>query len=355
MRMLKKGIYKRLTIACFGLLASAAAWAQGMHFSQYYNAPLLLNPANTALMPANDYRLGMNFRNQWATVPVPYRTISLFGDLQAFRNMNGSNWLGVGFAFFNDVAGNGDLGLSRIEGFLAYHVQMGETSMLSVGGSIASVNRTVNFNKLTFNRQWNGLSIDPTQDSGEPNKGIIRTKFTDIGAGINLAVFPNELAYMKFGVGVAHINQPVESFYNTKNQLGIRPTVNFDGLFQLNETIILNPSLYYTTQKKAYEALYGTLLMFNLGGGGGRNSFGGENKNTGTQLIVGAYHRWNEAIVATFGLQWSGVRLMTSYDYTVSKLSEANNSNGAIEFALIYEGVYGTISRSRKTYNCPRF
>ena len=54
------------------------AYAQGMHFSQYYNAPLLINPANTALMSDHDYRMGANYRSQWTKVPVPYKTFSAY-------------------------------------------------------------------------------------------------------------------------------------------------------------------------------------------------------------------------------------------------------------------------------------
>src|SRR5271156_1590388 len=101
------------------LLISGEAWGQSMHFSQYYNAPLLLNPANTALMPDEDYRAGLNYRNQWAVVPVPYNTFSAFADFKVGGNKNNenhNNWLGIGLAFFNDNAGDGNLALNEIQG-----------------------------------------------------------------------------------------------------------------------------------------------------------------------------------------------------------------------------------------------
>src|ERR1700679_3781535 len=90
------------------LICSTVAIGQSIHFSQYYNAPMLLNPANTALMPDYDYRFGMNYRNQWAAVPVPYNTFSAFADFKVGGNKNNethNNWLGLGLAFFNDKAG----------------------------------------------------------------------------------------------------------------------------------------------------------------------------------------------------------------------------------------------------------
>ena len=38
--------------------------AQDLHFSQYFNSPLLINPANTGFAPDVDWRVGLNYRNQ---------------------------------------------------------------------------------------------------------------------------------------------------------------------------------------------------------------------------------------------------------------------------------------------------
>src|SRR5881392_4144784 len=51
--------------------------AQDLHFSQFFNSPLTTNPANTGFLPDGDYRLGINYRNQWSTImSVPYKTMS---------------------------------------------------------------------------------------------------------------------------------------------------------------------------------------------------------------------------------------------------------------------------------------
>lgn len=330
---------------CCAVIRPAGVSAQGMHFSQYYNAPMLLNPANTALMPDNDFRLGVNYRKQWATVPVPYRTYSAYADFQALRNRNTTNWLGLGVAFFNDKVGDGDLSLSRTEAFVAYHLQMGYSSMISAGLSGGYSRRTVDFNKLSFDAQWDGFKFDRTLPSGEGGY-VGSTSYFDIGVGVNYAYFPNENVYIKMGAGVAHVNQPKETFYNMTNKMGMRPTANVDALFRLNAGLIFNPSIYYTTQKGAFELLYGSLLQFNIGDAQGRLS---------NQVIIGAYNRWNESVIGAVGYQWNGMKLMSSYDFTISKLGKYNNGNGGFELSVIYEGLYGDNSRARQSYNCPRF
>ncbi len=345
---MKNGFLHRVLIVLLLLLISAKAglFAQSIHFSQYYNAPMLLNPANTALMPENDFRMGLNYRNQWATIPVPYSTFSAFADFKMFSNKQsgGKNWLGLGGAFFNDVAGDGKLSLTRFEGFAAYHLGMGEYSMLSLGLSGGYVQRSVNYSDLTFDSQWDGFSFNPSQGNNE-KLGIVKTSYNTIGAGLNFAYFPNDKVYMKFGVGAANINQPVESFYGGSNQVGIRPVANVDVLYKAGDTWIMNPSAYFATQKGAYELVYGSLFQVYLGG---------KSESYPMQFIMGAYNRLNESVIGVVGFQWGSVQLMGSYDVTISSLAPYDSGNGAIEFSLIYQGVWDG-EKGRRTYNCPRF
>lgn len=334
----------RIVIAFIYLLCFEQAQGQGMHFSQFFNAPMLLNPANTALMPDHDYRVGMNYRKQWGSVPVPYTTTSVFADCQLMRNKNLTNWLGLGLAVWNDKAGLGELSLTRVEGFVAYHVQLGESSMISAGLSLASVQRTVDFNKLSFDRQWDGFMFNGGLPSGESDY-VMKTNFSDIGAGINYAYFPNEFTYLKVGFGLAHLTQPKETFYNQENKLGLRPTANVDLLLQLSRSVILNPSIYYTEQKSAREALIGTLLQVDVS----------NNDADDMQLILGAFNRVNESVVGNVGLSINDLRIMSSYDFTISSLGQAIKGRGAFELSIIYNGYYNSFSRGRRSYNCPRF
>src|SRR3712207_3143507 len=94
----------------FGLICLAAVkgvQGQDLHFSQFFHSPLTTNPANTGFIPDGDYRLGINYRNQWSSVmTVPYKTMSAFGDMQLFRDRFETGWLGVGGVMLRDVAGS---------------------------------------------------------------------------------------------------------------------------------------------------------------------------------------------------------------------------------------------------------
>jgi type IX secretion system PorP/SprF family membrane protein len=343
---MKKGCYLLLALC---LVYAAIASGQGMHFSQYYNAPLLLNPANTALMPDNDYRVGINYRNQWSLVPVPYNTFSAFGDFKVGgkkSNEDHNNWLGVGFAFFNDNAGSGNLALNQVQGSLAYHLQLSPFTMLSAGLSGAYVQRSVNYDNLTFDTQWDGYTFNNQLANGE-KVGIIKTSYYTVGAGLDFAWFPNENVYAKLGASMLNINQPTESFYGSNNQLNYRPIADLDILVRSSEKLIINPSIYFTTQSGASELVFGSQFRTLLG----------ENDNhLPTQLILGIYDRLNDAVIGVAGIQVAQVQFMVNYDFTVSALAPYNASYGALEFSLIYQGLYNRNKQgAKKMYSCPRF
>ncbi len=338
---------KFVRIALLFAFCHSMAWGQSMHFSQFYNAPLLINPANAALSPEYDYRVGVNYRNQWATLPVPYSTTDVFGDIKigANRNVDHPNWLGLGIALFNDQAGSGNLSLMQYQGALAYHIHIGPSSMLSFGGSAAYIQRSVDYDKLSFDVQWDGHKFD----GNLPNKeqiGIMKTNYSTVNLGANFAIFPSNALYMKVGVGVANVNQPVETFYSSTNQIGLRPTLNVDVLVKPNFSVIVNPSLFAEMQKGALEVVAGSLSYFDL--------TGSKRASDVSQLILGVFYRWNDAVIGTAGYQYNGLRIMASYDATVSALAPYNTSYGALEFSLIYGSPFGK-NKGTTMYACPRF
>jgi type IX secretion system PorP/SprF family membrane protein len=337
------------SILILWLICSLGSQAQSIHFSQYYNAPLLLNPANTALLPDNDFRIGLNYRNQWSTVPVPYNTFSGFGDFKIGGNKNNenhNNWLGLGFAFFSDRAGDGNLSLGQFQGDAAYHLQLSEFLMLSGGLSGAYVQRSVNYDKLTFDNQWDGLGFNSNYANGE-KLGIMKTSYTTVGAGLNLAWFPNESVYIKLGGSLANINEPTESFYNGgKNQIAMRPMGQLDMLFQTGPVLIVNPSVYYSQQKGASELVLGSMF---------RTVLNDKNQPLTQQLILGAYTRLGDAIIAVAGMQIGPVQFTANYDFTISTLAPYNAGYGALEFSIIYTRRYINNQGITRTFSCPRF
>lgn len=78
--------------------------AQDIHFSQVYETPLLLSPANAGFF--NGYtRAIINYRGQWASMGSPYRTFGLSLDGGLFKSKKNKAFMGMGLTVFRDAAG----------------------------------------------------------------------------------------------------------------------------------------------------------------------------------------------------------------------------------------------------------
>src|SRR6185436_11046831 len=112
-----KRIKSILFLVFCALCLRPSVFGQDLHFSQFMNSPLVTNPANTGFIPDGDYRLGINYRNQWSSVTAyPYKTMSAFGDMQTMQNSDNTGWLGLGGVILRDVAGTGSLTSTKIYG-----------------------------------------------------------------------------------------------------------------------------------------------------------------------------------------------------------------------------------------------
>ena len=76
-------------ICLYLMLMCSSAMAQDINFSQFYDVPVLRNPALAGLF-TGDVRVSSGFRNQWQSVTVPYRTMVLSGEIKKVV-WNGSN------------------------------------------------------------------------------------------------------------------------------------------------------------------------------------------------------------------------------------------------------------------------
>ena len=322
------------------------SFAQDLHFSQFFNSPLTTNPANTGFIPQADYRVGAHYRSQWASIPVPFKTMSIFGDAQVFRDRFENGWVGLGGVILRDESGSGNLTSTKIYGSAAYHQMLGNTGLLSAGFNIGWANKRVDITKFTFDNQWNGKFFDVSAPSGEIFSAN-SVSYMDIQVGLNYAYYPTDNIYMHAGFSIHHVNRPKETFFSSKpgydNRISMRYIAFADGVMKLNDQWILSPGAYFSTQAKATELALGLHANYNLTGDGEQ------------QLIAGIYFRTGDAFIPMVGYQWKNLRFMFSYDATTSALRNYNNMNGATEFALMYSGFYDQYNGDKRQSLCPNF
>ncbi len=338
----KRCILKSL-IGILFILSGTVVISQDLHFSQFMNNPLLTNPANSGFNPDYDYRVGVSYRDQWWGLPVPYKTTSLWGDVQVLRDKTPNGWMGLGGVVLRDVAGSGNLTSTKAYGSIAWHQEIGYSSLLSAGFNVGYAVKSIDISSFRWESQWNGKFFDSNIPNGEPI-AYSQVGYLDLQAGLNYALFPSENLYFNAGVSVMHLNRPKESFFNetvSDNRVEPRYTGFINASMKLNDQWIVNPNIYYSYQTGSSEFMGGLMAQYNLG------QYGEQ------QVIGGLYMRPSDAFIGMIGMQWKEVRLTFSYDATTSNLKQYNNGNGAIEFSLIKFGTFA--SRTPRQSRCPSF
>jgi len=342
-------INKRIVLyVVYAFCIAPGVFAQDLHFSQFYNSPLLTNPANTGFIPDGDYRLGANFRNQWASITAfPYKTMSAYGDVQVMQNRDNTGWMGLGGVILRDVAGTGVLTSTKVYGSVAYHQMINAGSLVSLGFNVGWANKNINTSNLSFPSQWNGQFFDSHQTTIAPKLDKNNINYIDIQAGMNYAYFPSDKIYFNAGFSAMHVNKPRESFFNPQsgidNRIPVRYTAFLNGSFMVSDVLIVNPNIYASLQAKSYEIVGGLNAHYNLSGDGEKI------------LIAGAYYRYKDAVIPMVGLGIRDFTFTFSYDATTSSLKEFNNTRGAFELSLVKQGVVDRYRGNRRESFCPSF
>ena len=338
-------------LAIFLLLGSALmANAQDIHFSQYAQSPLTLNPALTGLTPCT-YRGVLNYRNQWASAlgPASYQTFSGSFDAGLWRNKLDGNIIGVGGMIYNDVSGDGSLSNMTIMGSFAYHQNLGsEDHFISIGTQLGIVQKRVDYTKLIFESQIGTNGVDPTLPSGE--YGADNLSYFDMNAGINWRSRFSDKFALQMGGAYFHVTEPIETFYNYNvNRLNAHYIGYASFKIGMGKNTVLIPSLLYMEQTE------GSNVQMNSG-----VDVGFQLEKGVSMAYAGLHYRSvdnidvADAMIVNIGLDYGNVNFGLSYDINISGLSTVTNYRGGIELSFIYWGCLES-SPKQKPIDCPRF
>ena len=128
------------------MLVGSSVHGQDPHFSQYYAAPLYLNPGFTGT--TKQHRFISNVRVQWPAIAKTYTTYAA-----SYDHFKPSLNSGFGVLATTDKAGSADLKSTNIAALYSYKVQLAEKWVVSPGVYIGYGIRDLNFNKLVFGDQ----------------------------------------------------------------------------------------------------------------------------------------------------------------------------------------------------------
>lgn len=318
-------IFAAFAIAFSGL--GNKVLGQDAHFSQFYAAPLYLNPAYTGASQQN--RVILNTRNQW-----PQVTGGMVTSAASFDGFLPNNNSGIGVSIFNDYISSNGLRNTGLVASYAYHLPLSKTQRLSVGASAGVYQRSVDFFKFTFEDQL--LTDGQVTPSGENrNAANGSVVYPDLSLGTS---YYTKSWYV--GLAVAHLNRPSQNNlkgFSSAERLPIRYTFNTGYKIRLspkkrnvtdkvNETY-LTPNALFKVQRDFHQMNLGLSLQHNY-------------------LLAGIYHRSHplssagntgvfsqDAAIIMLGAVVNNFTFGYSYDYHLNQL--IGLSNGSHEISLI--------------------
>ena len=325
-------------------------YSQDMHFSQFTQAPLQVNPAQAGTTAW--IRGIIIYRNQWSNV-VPYNSFGFSFDQKIkkrwkqispktrtllFKSVT-EKGLGWGVGVYNDRAGDGHMNTLQGNLSVAYQVQISKESMLSGGLQAGIVQRSITYSGLTWENQYSPGSATGFDPSANPvenfsNSSII---YPDLSCGLFYAYRKNE-RYMRgndqrdivLGASVMHLNRPAYSFFGNNERLSLRYMLHGSGIIGISNTnFALVPGVMYAKQTPNTEFLFGTLVRYMLKED---SKYTGYVK--GAAFSLGGYYRYKDAAVIAAVMEFSAYQIGLSYDINVSDFKAASQGMGGFEITL---------------------
>lgn len=328
------------------ILLSIVGWAnrgfaQDPQFSQYYAAPLYLNPGFTGITPQQ--RIAVNNRIQWPNLPQAYTTYAVSYDIFVDELKSG-----FGILATTDKMGSAGWRTTTVGLNYSYKVRINDKIVFSPGLYFGYGINGLDRSKIQLGDglEYNGISLDPDLQR------LGNQQYFDFGSG---AIFYSRSLWL--GAAFHHMNQPNLSLLNDVSRLPMKITVHggarltlSSGPREQDRASYLTPSFIFRKQDVFTQLDFG--LNYHI-----------------DPISIGVWYRGKpfqtnyigtvnqDAIIFTMGLYLSSFTVGYSYDFTLSELS--TTSGGAHEISIVYEFVAKPLHKGVKKRNrlipCPTF
>ncbi len=298
---------------------------QDIHYSQFFNSPLNLNPALTGVF-AGQQRVTANYKGQWASVPVDYSTFSVAYDRNFNEEADSTGFFSVGVLLNYDQAGAVDLNLLNVGLNASYSLKLNEKSLLSPGVQIAFNSRRYDFDKVATQNQWNGdfrdinIPAEISQDEA--------ISFVDLSVGLNYHRQTSYRDYLDIGVGFFHVAGPEQSFNKGNFTSSLNRKVSVYGIssFEVASKLDILLNALYSNQV-TYEE-----IVLNAQG----KIYLNKNKERNIALHLGLGYRVADAFYPMIAIQYQNIYASFNYDINISDFSHATGQQGGPELHFRY-------------------
>ncbi len=322
-----------VTIALPGYVA-----AQDAQFSQYYAAPLFINPAMAGV--SNNIVLGLNYRRQNISLDFPYEIGQFSVTVPVNRSGSEQEQIGgFGLSAFSERAGpEGQFTTTGFyaSGALNFGLNFDKSSILVAGLQVGFIQKSIDFNNLRWGSQYNRfIGFDNTLAPGAATF-TDQTSYPVFNAGI-LYYFNPKRSYTLFGgsgfsgISVSNINSPNESLVDDERVESPLPMlIKYHGgmEFYLARKLRWAPQILALYQSNKFQFNAGTYLSYNLNNPRARNT-------TPLEVIFGTWYRFQDSFIFSGGFNTNRFTVGFSYDLNISTLRyESRGTGGTFELSL---------------------
>lgn len=334
------------------LIGMLPAYAQDPQLTQFYAAPLHLNPAFAGAFQG-DTRGVLNSRLQWPALPKAFFTnmVSIDQNIEKFSS-------GIGLLASIDKSGTGNLTSKEIGFLYSYNIQFAKKWVARAGLHYALVRRHIDFYRLTFVDQLNlDNDFNPTEELYDNR---LNATYFDFGSGL---VLHNDVYY--FGVAAHHLNSPNHALLDGSEAVvpmrftvhgGAKMPLGGNTAYKNIKRTYVSPAFLYKAQDKFDQLDVGVYwehdpLIFGIW-------------YRGIPIIKSYKHYFNhDAFALLFGFVRDNLTFGYSYDFTISNLNLISTA-GSHEISLSYIIDYGfndnlkrrkRVTRQQKIIPCPKF
>src|ERR1043165_4764031 len=333
---------KKIYLSLIAFLSLLATNAQDIHYSQFYNAPLLLNPALTGFTPGIA-RIGVNYRNQWFnsagnTFGKPaFMTTAVGFDMPiAVKN----DAVGVGLFIAADQAGANTFSSVILQASGSYIKTLGKkrNHRLSAGFQLGFTHVSVKSQNFQFANQFDQANEFNNNLAADENIAKNKIAYANLNLGLLWYGKFSERFGMFAGGSFYNVTKPkVNVLGDEKQELYWRMNIQASADAKIGMRYHLLPSLMFMKQGVSHQLVTGLGLGIDI--------------TYDVAVTLGLYNRVNphaktnaDAIIPYAGFEAKGFKLGVSYDVTLSNFKNTGKGVGALELSLGY-------TFKRKEYN----
>ena len=321
--------------------------AQDYTFSQFYEQPILRNPALAGIF-IGDIRISGINRTQWASVTVPYKTTALSVEYKVpiFKE---HDFLTMGFQSILDAAGDLNLKRTHLLPFLNFHKSLNDNkdeylSVAFMGGFVSS---QFDPSKIRGEEQYINGSYSPNNPVIQ-NFNRVGYNYWDLSAGISYSSSINEDIRYYVGAALFHLNKPTKSYFNQSNFDFFKSKLSLNAGVTVGITDVTRIIGFadYFIQGEYRQLFLGALYHYDIDT---------DENDQKTSIGFGSFYRVGDAIVPVIKLDYKQFTLGISYDVNVSALKTASLYRGGFEITMNYKTYLKAPNSTLDKMRCVRF